>query len=94
MLHFFYVLVNSRLPVRVLLYTWCLVTIVLVNAYSSILTSVLMTPRYHLMAESVEDIAKIQRPVFMASNYSANAKVALVYIYCLVALAKLLKPYF
>lgn len=56
---------QSRFPIRLLMSVWCLVSVVLVNAYSSTLTSYLMTPRYHSLVDSVEDIANLSRPIFM-----------------------------
>ena len=60
-----------KLPVTILVITWCLGTFFFMNAYSSTLTSYLMTPSYRSMAESIEDIAKIPRPVFMVYKFSA-----------------------
>ena len=74
-----YYAVNERAPIRLLLYTWCFLSIILFNAYSSTLISYLMTPRYHTMIESVEDIVDMKRPVFMVSKYSSNEAAVLVY---------------
>lgn len=63
---------------RLLLYSWGLVSIILFNAYSSTLTSYLMTPRYHSMIDSMDDIVKMERPVFMVQKSSSHEEAVLV----------------
>lgn len=69
----------SRAPVYLLLWVWCLAMIVLVNSYSSTVTSYLMAPRYQPMINSVEDIANSQRPIFMVQKYTSFDTALLVH---------------
>jgi len=63
---------SSRTAVRLMLAACCLITTVFVNAYSSCITSYLLTPHYTPMINSIEDIFSIPRPVFMVPKYSAT----------------------
>ncbi len=69
---------SSRLPIRILATTLCLITFVLSTAYSSTLTSFLLTPHYNPMIDSVGDIAKLSRPVFMVTKYSSYETIIFV----------------
>lgn len=66
------------LPVRIVVAGWCLVAVVLVNAYSCVLTSYLMTPQFHPMIDSVEDIVAIPRPIFMVQRYTSFESLIMV----------------
>lgn len=71
---------SSRLPIRILATVWCLMSFVLVNAYSSTLTAYLMTPRYHPIINSIEDIPSMPRPVFMVSRFTSYETILMVNI--------------
>ena len=49
---------SSRLSLRLVAGTWCLVCVVLVNAYAGNLTSFLTTPKLNPIIQSFEDMAK------------------------------------
>jgi len=70
------------LPIRLVASVWCLVSVVLVNAYTCILTSYLMSPRFHAMVDSIEDIAAIPRPILMFERYTAYESFVLVIKIC------------
>lgn len=72
---------SSRFPIRVFATVLCLASFVLVNAYSSTLTAYLMTPRYHPMVDSVEDVATMSRPVFMVNKFTSYETAILVIYY-------------
>ena len=63
--------IPASLPIRLVAAVWCLVSVVLLNAYTSILTSYLMAPRFHAMVDSIEDVAEISRPTFMVLKYTS-----------------------
>lgn len=55
---------------RILVACWCLIAVVLVNAYQTTLTTYLMAPRYIPMVDSVEDIVAQPRPIFMVKKFT------------------------
>lgn len=52
------VIFPSRLPIRLLASAWCLTAAVLVAAYSSLLTTYLLTPNDAPLINSIYDITK------------------------------------
>jgi hypothetical protein len=59
-----------RLPWAV----WCLALVVLVNVYTGTLTSMLTAPNYHILANSMEDVAlnPTIRPKTFAKSFTAE----------------------
>lgn len=68
----------KTMPAKLLGAAWCLVAIVIVNSYTSSLASYLMAPRYKPLANSIEDIAAIPRPMFMVLKDSSFESFLLV----------------
>ena len=71
-------IIPKSLPVRLILTVWCLVCVVLGNAYRSILTSYLMAPRFHALFDSIEDVAASPYPTFMVLKYTSFETTVLV----------------
>ena len=71
-------IIPKSLPMRLILTVWCLVCVVLGNAYRSILTSYLMTPRFHALFDSIEDVAANPNPTFMVLKYGSFETTLLV----------------
>ena len=58
---------------------WCLMAVVVINAYSGSVTSFIMSPSFTPMVDSAEDIAALApRPVVMADKSSFFAASFLV----------------
>ena len=76
--HYGHYLLYKTLPARLLIAAWCLVAIVLVNAYTSSVTSFLMAPRYHVLLDSIDDVEKFSRPIFMVGSTSSYESALMV----------------
>ena len=68
-----------RLPVAILSIVWCFGTFIILNSYSSTLTSYLLIQRYHPMVNSIEDIANMKRPVIMVSKFGSYETTLMVF---------------
>lgn len=51
---------NSRLSLRIVLGFWLLMMIVLINAYTGVLTSLLTVPKLKPIPQSLEDLAAMK----------------------------------
>lgn len=47
------------LAIRILVGTWCLACFILIRAYSSVLTSFIVSPNLKPVIDSIEDIPKV-----------------------------------
>ncbi len=72
---------NFDLAGKLLTVFWCLMAVVLINAYSGSVTSYIMSPTFTPMVDSAEDIAVLApRPIVMADKSSILAASFLVMI--------------
>ena len=50
-------IVSKKLNVRLLAGTWCLATFIIINFYTSLLTSFTMAPNFKPLVDSIKDLA-------------------------------------
>ncbi len=51
----------KRLRMRLVIGAWCLTSLLLVTAYSSVLSSFIVAPHYHTLVDTVEQLAKNEK---------------------------------
>ena len=69
---------SSRLSLRVVAGSWCLVTVVLVYAYNSTLISYISLSKYELVLNTFEDLAASKTLRIITQRKSLSAEIILV----------------
>lgn len=73
---------TKGLKMRLVIGAWCLASLLLATAYSSVLASFIMAPHYHTLVDTVEQLANNEKVIpLVLKGYSSDISITVMYIH-------------